>query len=130
MTANIETIRLDNGKEYPLKQSFKFYKSNHDSSYQFCSEGSVVDIDPKSAKLESIYSNGSVHEIKQRWNDWISQTIRVYEDQEYIEFDWTVGHIPVDDGIGKEIITRYETNFDTKGVFYTDANGRQNVCMI
>jgi len=31
------------------------------------------------------------------------------------------------DGIGKEIITRYTTDFTNEGTFYTDSNGRQSV---
>jgi hypothetical protein len=35
-----------------------------------------------------------------------------------------VGPIPVDDGVGKEVITRMTTNMTTNKVFYTDSNGR------
>ena len=42
---------------------------------------------------------------------------------------WTgpVGPIPDNDGQGKEIITRFESDLKTNGVFYTDANGRQTI---
>ena len=36
-----------------------------------------------------------------------------------------VGPIPVDDGRGKEIVTRYNTNVDNDATFYTDSNGRE-----
>ncbi|KAH9329198.1 hypothetical protein KI387_001306, partial [Taxus chinensis] len=35
-----------------------------------------------------------------------------------------VGPIPIEDGLGKEVITRLTTNMSTNGVFYTDSNGR------
>ncbi|CAG2108860.1 unnamed protein product, partial [Medioppia subpectinata] len=126
-TGNIEKIKMINGNEFPLKQSFKFYKSNHDNSYMFCSEGQAVDINRDSVKLENIYSNGSVSEVQQKWNDWISQTIRVYEDEEYVEIDWTVGPVPLTDNIGREVILTFDTNLQTNQQFYTDANGRQNI---
>ena len=128
-TGNIESIRLDNGNVFPLKQSFMFYDSNHDSPYEFCSEGNVRTINRGDVRIESIYSKDNVHELKQHWNDWISQTIRVYENKEFVELDWVVGPIPINDNIGKEIITRFETDFKTNGLFYTDANGRQNVIL-
>ena len=42
-----------------------------------------------------------------------------------IEIDWTVGPIPVSDGIGKEVIIRYSTDIQNNGEFFTDSNGRQ-----
>ena len=45
------------------------------------------------------------------------------------EFDWLVGPISVEDGVGKEYIARWITTaeFNQDGVFYTDANGRQTM---
>ena len=45
------------------------------------------------------------------------------------EFEWLVGPIPVDDGAGKEYISRWKINgtFDQEEIFYTDANGRQTM---
>ncbi|CAF1486743.1 unnamed protein product, partial [Adineta ricciae] len=42
-----------------------------------------------------------------------------------IEIQWTVGPIPIDDNIGKEIIVRYDTDIDSASKYYTDANGRE-----
>lgn len=36
-----------------------------------------------------------------------------------------VGEIPIGDGNGREIVTRFDTNIESNGVFYTDANGRE-----
>lgn len=44
-----------------------------------------------------------------------------------VEIEWIVGPIPIEDNIGKEIIMRYDTDIQTNGYFYTDANGRQMV---
>lgn len=75
---------------------------------------------------------------------WLTQTIRLYENLPYAEFEWIVGPIPIDDqnvsGIlsedkrfvtvlmcfqGKEIITRFSTNISSNGYTYTDSNGRE-----
>ena len=42
-----------------------------------------------------------------------------------VEVEWTVGPIPIDDGAGKEIIIRYDTDIQNQAKFYTDANGRE-----
>jgi lysosomal alpha-mannosidase len=38
-----------------------------------------------------------------------------------------VGPIPIVNGVGKEIVTRFETDLKNEKVFFTDANGRQIV---
>ncbi len=59
------------------------------------------------------------------FNDWTSQEISLYDNGQYVEVEWTVGPIPVDDKIGKEIIIRYDTDIQSQSKFYTDANGRE-----
>lgn len=36
-----------------------------------------------------------------------------------------VGPIPVQDRVGREIITKFDTDIASKGIFYTDSNGRE-----
>ena len=113
-----------------LKQSFKWYKSwdkgpEDSGSYHFCPDGNARDYGQQ--KLVSRHTDGGVHELNQVFADYIHQTVRTYEDQDYIEFDWTVGGIPINDKIGKEIITRFESNLKTDGQFVTDSNGRQSI---
>ena len=45
---------------------------------------------------------------------WLSQIARVYHGEEAIEIEWVVGPIPVDDGVGKEIIALYCTDIPTQ----------------
>jgi lysosomal alpha-mannosidase len=59
------------------------------------------------------------------FNDWASQEISLYDDGEAVEVEWTIGPIPVDDNVGKEIILRYDTDIQSQSKYYTDANGRE-----
>ncbi|KAL5581468.1 hypothetical protein UlMin_013910 [Ulmus minor] len=63
-------------------------------------------------------------EVHQQLNSWISQVTRVYKGKEHAEVEFSIGPIPVDDGIGKEITTQITTSMKTNGTFYTDSNGR------
>ena len=42
-----------------------------------------------------------------------------------MEVEWTVGPIPIEDRIGKEIILRYDSDMNNGGKYMTDANGRE-----
>ncbi|XP_022651208.1 lysosomal alpha-mannosidase-like isoform X2 [Varroa jacobsoni] len=71
-----------------------------------------------------------VEEIHQVFDSWATQVIRLYRNEDRIEFDWTVGPIPFYDdrgSFGKEIILRFESNLINRGEFYTDSNGRQDI---
>ena len=59
------------------------------------------------------------------FNGWASQELSLYNGGEAVEIEWTIGPIPIDDGIGKEIIVRYDTDISSASKFYTDANGRE-----
>lgn len=59
----------------------------------------------------------------QTFNNWLSQVIRVYKNENYAEFQWLVGSVPE----GLEIVTRFDTDIESKGLFYTDSNGREMI---
>ncbi|XP_062151729.1 alpha-mannosidase At3g26720-like isoform X2 [Alnus glutinosa] len=63
-------------------------------------------------------------EVHQQLNPWISQITRVFKGKEHAEVEFSIGPIPADDGIGKEITTQIRTTLKTNKTFYTDSNGR------
>jgi hypothetical protein len=56
---------------------------------------------------------------------WIHQITKIYKQKDYVDIDFTVGPIPIDDGVGKEVVHRIRTNITNNGTFYTDSNGRE-----
>ena len=56
---------------------------------------------------------------------WVKQSTRVFMNQPYVEIEYTVGPIPIDDGEGKEFVTKFCSPIKTGGVFFTDSNGRE-----
>lgn len=63
-------------------------------------------------------------EVHQKINEWIYQVTRLYKGKEHVEVEFIVGPIPVDDGLGKEVVTHITTTLETNKTFYTDSNGR------
>ncbi|XP_057543590.1 probable alpha-mannosidase At5g13980 isoform X1 [Amaranthus tricolor] len=76
-------------------------------------------------KVQSTVVRGPlINEVHQQINSWIYQVTRAYKDNEYIEVEYTVGPIPVEDGIGKEVVAKLSTDIQSNKKFYTDSNGR------
>ncbi|EEZ99703.1 Alpha-mannosidase 2-like Protein [Tribolium castaneum] len=130
----LKTVIL-NGKTVDVNQEFLYYegfvgdneepKNRSSGAYIFRpipGKDPVVVADKVDYK---IFRGNLVSEVQQVFNEWITQTIRVYRTESYIEFDWIVGPIPDTDANGKEIITRFTTPLNTKSTFYTDSNGRE-----
>ncbi|KAM0025955.1 putative alpha-mannosidase [Helianthus debilis subsp. tardiflorus] len=63
-------------------------------------------------------------EVHQKIKSWIYHITRVYKNKEHAEVEFTVGPIPIGDGVGKEIATKISTTIKNNGTFYTDFNGR------
>lgn len=73
----------------------------------------------------SVFKGPLSQEVKQVFSNWISQSVRLYADAAFIEVEYSVGPVPVDDGLGKEVISRWATDVKSAGVFFTDSNGRE-----
>ncbi|VBB25890.1 unnamed protein product [Acanthocheilonema viteae] len=122
------------GKTIAFRQEFLMYKGMGFSNYMNQSSGAYI-FRPNGTQAEKIsnvtsvqYIEGSlINETRQIIAPWISQVIRLYRGKNLIEFEWTIGPIPKElkNPITKEIITRYTTDINSTGIFYTDSNGRQ-----
>ncbi|KAK7483766.1 hypothetical protein BaRGS_00024982, partial [Batillaria attramentaria] len=130
---------LEHNLTVPVSQTFLYYVGfpGNNTNDDLMASGAYL-FRPKSAEgLNLTRPNLStrclqvkgdlIQEVSQRFNPWVTQLVRVYQDQRFAEFQWTVGPIPVDDGEGKEIISRFTTGLKNQQIFYTDANGREMI---
>ncbi|CAF1668432.1 unnamed protein product [Rotaria magnacalcarata] len=115
-------------------QGFYWYQSfpGNNSQSQFQASGAYI-FRPLSPTAQPVSQTRSITCIKGDnvqtavivFNDWTSQEISLYDEGEFVEVEWTVGPIPIDDNMGKEIIIRYDTDINSQSKYYTDANGRE-----
>ncbi|KAJ8675630.1 hypothetical protein QAD02_011416 [Eretmocerus hayati] len=128
----IQTTKSEGGLDF--EQSFHYYEGAEGNNREFKNRSSGAYIfRPKTNFSKELPASGKfvifkgplVEEIHQTINEWVSQVIRIYNGQNYVEFDWLVGPIPIQDKIGKEIVTKYSSNIKNNGEFYTDSNGRE-----
>ncbi|XP_067124288.1 lysosomal alpha-mannosidase [Centruroides vittatus] len=121
------------GIHLPINQSYYWYRAmnGNNSKINFRASGAYI-FRPNGTEPYIFNETSSAHaylgpivkEIHQTFSSWITQVIRIYKDEEYVEFDWVIGPIPVNDSIGKEVITRFHSDLNSTA-FYTDANGRE-----
>ncbi|XP_073018445.1 alpha-mannosidase-like [Primulina eburnea] len=125
--------RISNSKtgiDVPVQQSYLWYSSSQgdadpqcSGAYIFRPNGMPPSVVSRSVPIK-IVRGPLVDEVHQQFASWIYQVIRVYKDKDHAEVEYTIGPIPTDDSVGKEVITRMTANMVTNKVFYTDSNGR------
>ncbi|XP_030388139.1 lysosomal alpha-mannosidase-like [Scaptodrosophila lebanonensis] len=123
-----------NGIQHTISQNFFYYVGvagnnirhvdRSSGAYAFHPQVNKLNAVAHKVKVET-FKGELVEEVHQKFNDWISQVVRVYRDKPYAEFEWLVGPIPIGDRKGKEIVTRFKSDIQSNGVFYTDSNGRE-----
>ncbi|EAT42738.1 AAEL005749-PA [Aedes aegypti] len=128
----LSTIQI--GEEiHRLQQDFLYYEGAYGNNEVFENRSSGAYIfRPNSTEKHvatsvrlTVINGDLVQEVHQEFNEWISQVIRVHQNEMHVEFEWMVGPIPIDDSKGKEIVTRYYSDIQSDGVFWTDSNGRE-----
>uniref|UniRef100_A0A4W6E711 Alpha-mannosidase n=1 Tax=Lates calcarifer TaxID=8187 RepID=A0A4W6E711_LATCA len=130
VTFNPDTGLLSSLSNLETKQEYNASDGNNSQSdqpsgaYIFRPNSSTPFIISQTAKTETV-QNSVVQEVRQWFAPWVSQVVRLYADSRALELEWTVGPLPIDDSLGKEVITRLDTSIKTSEIFYTDSNGRE-----
>ncbi|XP_017769969.1 PREDICTED: lysosomal alpha-mannosidase-like [Nicrophorus vespilloides] len=135
VTGLLQTVTL-NGVTLKVKQEFMYYHGANGSNlgeenqasgaYIFRPADSTRTAVSFADKVTfTVHSSEFVDEVHQTINSWIKQVIRLYKQENYIEFDWVVGPIDISTNSGTEVISRFTADVDSNGTFYTDSNGRQ-----
>nr|XP_056703983.1 lysosomal alpha-mannosidase [Euleptes europaea] len=127
-----EIQNLDKSISLPVSQNFFWYNSSTGNDENEQASGAYIfrpnNSEPfpitKGVRFYQVKTQ-VVQEVYQNFSSWCSQVVRLYAGQPYLELEWTVGPIPIRDGLGKEIISRFDTNLQTDRRFYTDSNGRE-----
>jgi len=84
-----------------------------------------ITVSPAAGKASFVETDVGVMIEAEFEQPWVKQTTRVFMNQPYVEIEYTVGPVPIDDGKGKEIVTKLCSPIKSSGMFYTDSNGRE-----
>ena len=117
------------GQTYPLTTDFGWYPAyqrgndQDDGAYIFRPDQNWAY--PLSQATLSIIPGTVTQEARQVFGDWLQQTIRLVGDSPRVEFEWTVGPVPIGDNRGKNVVVRFNSSLASNGVWFTDSNGRE-----
>ena len=86
-------------------------------------EQKIRALEPSNAKFYNTSLGMEVHVFFKE--PWIKTVTRVLTGLPYVEVEYTIGPIPINDARGKEVVTRFSTPIQSAGTFFTDSNGRE-----
>ena len=72
--------------------------------------------------VHSPLSPGKVIEVIQTFDDWVTQTARLLPGQDTVELEWTVGPVPLNDNVSKEVFSRFRTDIKSGDKWRVDSN--------
>lgn len=92
-----------NGVKLVVGQQFLYYrgtvgnnevaKNRSSGAYIFRPNGTEAYKIAEKAQID-LYKGDLMIELHQTFNDWVSQIIRIYSNENFVEFNWLVGPIP------------------------------------
>lgn len=93
-----------NGTVHDISQELLYYEGAQGDNTEFEKRASGAYIfRPSPDQPEAVTAADTVnittykgllfHEIHQVYNEWLTQVIRIYQEENYVEFDWIVGPI-------------------------------------
>jgi lysosomal alpha-mannosidase len=116
---------LDSNATISLDQQFLSYNSYASGPYVFLPyhDAPTPENDGNVAKYEILggQSPTEVQEVRQVYSDHVSQAIRLYPGEKFVEFEYTLGPIL----LNSEYITRFDTDLQSNATWWTDTNGRE-----
>lgn len=104
-----------NDTDHQASGAYIFRPEIPNEDYQFIAASSVSF--KKSVLFTEVHISFSV--------PWVKMVVRMYNDKRFIDMEYKVGPIDIDDGAGKEVVARFRSGINNSGVFYTDSNGRE-----
>ncbi|KAE8894045.1 putative alpha-mannosidase [Phytophthora fragariae] len=112
-------FRPDSNKTYPVTGA----------ASDGAAAGSVPNVTMVELQTTSINGLASVPRVAFKIGSWVTLEYRVNDEDEFLEIEWTVGSVPIDDKKGKEVIVRFDAgeSIASDGTLYTDSNGLEFV---
>jgi hypothetical protein len=77
--------------------------------------------DGSSRAALSLVSTPVVSEARAAFAPWGSVVLRLWRGADEVEVEWTVGPVPIEDGVGKEVMLRLRSDIDSGAALMADS---------
>ena len=122
------------GTSVNVSHGWCYYESNTGDLFSGQSSGAYI-FRPKSFSScvpivaqrtpVTITSTPTIQIVERKVADWLWERLILGANDRHIRHEFTVGHVPIDDGVGKEVVYQVNTSIASDKIFYTDSNGRE-----
>ncbi|KAF4040772.1 Glycosyl hydrolases family 38 C-terminal domain [Phytophthora infestans] len=102
------------------------FRPNSNKTYPVAGkENSLLDVEMVELHTAANGGLASVPRVAFKIGSWVTLEYRVNDNDEFLEIEWTVGPVPIDDKTGKEVILRFDAgkSIASDATLYTDSNG-------
>src|SRR5690349_9020830 len=110
-----------NNVSLPVAQSLVWYNASagymnalsHQASGAYIFRPNVstpLPIFPSAVPTVTVINGELVQEVRQVWNSWLQQNVRIYNNSATVEIEITVQPMPINDNLGKELISQWTTS--------------------
>jgi Glycosyl hydrolases family 38 C-terminal domain/Alpha mannosidase middle domain/Glycosyl hydrolases family 38 C-terminal beta sandwich domain len=118
----------------PLSQTWSWYNAsvgNHDDgqasgAYIFRPNSSTAFPVAGAPVTVTLVTGPVLNAARQTFASWLTQEVRLWANVATADIEYTVGPIPFKDGLGKEIVSVFNTEMSTNQTWYTDSNCRDS----
>lgn len=124
----------EDGVQIEARQDWFWYLSSDGNNSESSQPSGAYIFRPNKTSADAVFdgrptvtlvSGDLADEVTQTFGDVVSQRVRLARGERHFEITYTITNLPIEDGWGKEIVSRISTSIDNDGTCFTDSNGRE-----
>lgn len=121
------------GLNAPFSSTFGWYNASVGNAVDGQASGAYI-FRPNSSTLFPVTTGAAALQtlsgpvVNEAWqtfdSNWVFQVVRLVSGATQVDFEFTVGPVPFQDGLGREVMAQYSSPMSSGNVWQTTANGR------
>ena len=132
----LNLTELSTGTTLPIVQDWCLYQANQGDAVDSAASGAYIfrpatnqscqrPCDGYASTARLVHQSQNLTIIERRVCSWIIERLLLGATDHTLRHQFTVGPVPIDGDVGREVMSRFRTTLATNQTFYTDSNGRE-----